>query len=238
MGRPITTRSDYIPPTGYFWARQDIWNSEAANLVNGKDYDQMITYYPGLFPCRTSVVWDWRSAATNGSPWGYPGLAWANQQPGLPPPPTKQIQDFSQLSTAINYSFTGSVANQDILHEMWLYPQSSFVQGVGPGPIFEVELLLVPKSGPWPTQFYIFSIADPFSADVFLQPNSQPPSILIYPTKNLVGTITVDWLKIYSQLIANGVLTGHEWAYGFELGVEVWQGRGSLNINCFAVNWQ
>jgi hypothetical protein len=38
-------------------------------------------------------------------------------------------------------------------------------------------------------------------------------------------------------LIAAGDITGNEYAHGFEIGPEVYNGVGSLTINSFNVTW-
>jgi hypothetical protein len=236
----VTTTSDYIPG-GPFWARQDIFGSGGA---------QSITYDPTNFPANTRLRWNW--PAPNGRVYSYPGLAWGNQYSGVEVIPGVQLNAFKTLSCKFDYSISANPAQYDVLNEMWLYAHPLLHQAPPPSPaqLFEVELLLEPLadgSVPSQNQFYVYSITQPFAADVLVNPkaNFTPagttsqyiPSILIYPKKALIGKVTVDWRALYQQLIAKGTLTGNEYAYGFEFGAEVWGGSGSMNIRSWQVDW-
>ncbi len=230
--RPITLkglRDQYVIPTSRFWARQDIWNSAAPNAR----WKQTIQLWPDKFPAGTTITWTWPQSA---QPWCYPGIAWGNQEPGVVSPIAKKISDFKALQTYIDYSFSGSPGDMDILHEMWLYKYPLVSQQ--PKPIFEILVLMVPKSGGLPMAYFSFTITDPFPADIFFNPNTWAPSILIIPKTPMVGKTTVDWLAIFDQLTAQDLLTGDEYAYGFEFGPEVWNGSGSFLIKSFEVTWK
>ena len=53
----------------------------------------------------------------------------------------------------------------------------------------------------------------------------------------VLNNTTVDWKAIYTDLTAAGVITGNEYAHGFEIGPEVYSGAGSFLINTFNVTW-
>ena len=60
----------------------------------------------------------------------------------------------------------------------------------------------------------------------------------IDPLVPVTGNITCHWLDFYQALISLGLLTGDEYATGFEHGPEIYYGSGRFTINSFSAVWE
>jgi hypothetical protein len=234
--------ANWGPSDSYWWGLNNTYDADDVGLVNGVDYTQSVTVYPGSIPVRTLIQWNFGSHVSPINAWGLPEIIYGKQAGGRWPNPNGlnptpiQIGALNHFTMSWNINLTGDLNYYDVLAEHHLSATLT-------GKDLEFGVFLwMPPSGTtyWDTHSPIWPInVGGFSGEVCHEwaANSfaMAPNSVKNGTPWLSGTI--DFLPIIQWGISESLLPATYYLQGFELGIEVQQGSGSMTVNSLSYSW-
>lgn len=242
--RVLSQAWQYWGPSGSpWWALQNPWGGEPSG------YTQTLTCYTGSFPAGTLISWDYGSNVASGNVWGYPEVIygrqagwWANPNSGGVTPTPVQLGNLSSFTFSWNVTLSGNLQQYDVLAE------THFATVANPG-----------SSNQTPLEFGVFLWNPNFANSYFdsktiynynsggfqakISPNVWAAgTFAMLPTSVEAGTPwtsgTINFLPIIQWGISKGLLPSGSYLTGFELGIEMQQGSGSMTVNNISCKWQ
>jgi len=203
-------------------------------------FTQEATAHPSTFPNNSSFNWSVPTPnGCGGSVCGFLHEDYANYLCGPQSITPKQISAISTFTETHNLSYTEGVSGNgfDILDDLFVAPTSSdCTQG---DQLAEVSVFY---KSPTSTQTYINSQTQLGTVTISgvlwkaAVNNSVTPKVLLLAPNNYADVLTgtVDILAVLNYFVAQGQLSSSGWILGYGLGVEPYQGAGSLTYNSFS----
>lgn len=242
---PAAAPFDYFQGNTEFWAYN---NDGFIAAATGTNFSTSITVNPSTFPDGTVITWSFPSNS-GGS---YPEVAWGAQWGGCYPSPNGmtptpfQIKNITDFTGTFDISLGGDLASYAVTWEGFLTSApNNAIPGIHGGKgtvVWEVGIVLHPYPGwvDWGLGHPHYTYTDGnFSAVIAYNIDIGIPHLLIsvFPTNGdmLSGTINIG--GILHSLIDHGIISGHEYLGGWELGAEPQRNSGSLTINHLSYTW-
>jgi hypothetical protein len=221
---------------------QNPWNGQPSG------YTQTITGYTGSFPAGTAINWNYGSNVAPENVWGYPEVVygrqagwWANPNSGGLSPASVQLSQLKTFTYSWDMTLGGNLQQYDVLAETHFATVTNPTSG-GQAPLEFGVFLWSPS---YSTSFFntrtIYNynsggLQAKISTDAWAK-----GSFAILPASVEAGTPwtsgTIDFLPIIRWGISQGILPSTDYLTGFELGVEMQQGAGSLTVNSISCSW-
>jgi hypothetical protein len=200
------------------------------NLIVGKDYTQQISFNKGSL--QHGVTMKWAYPKTQGPPYvyGYPEIIWGNKLGYLGTMMhSNQIKDITNLSVDYSVAISGETDDFSVGIEIWT---SNKPWGT-PGAAVINELMV--KVHGWqdgPGTLYKDGALTVLQA-IHRNVNGHTFITLDTTADKLSGTINL--YQIINDLVNAGVINRDDYISGVELGAEIKQGSGSMQIDHFSV---
>ena len=223
---------------GPYWAYNSVWNK--GSLVDGTDYTQSITLYPGTFPNSTAMTWSWPNTPASNNVYSYPGVfygTYGNVAPQTAPTP-KQVSALNTLALAHNLFLSGNTDEFDVIYDMY----TSTTAG---GTTYDHEIEIIVHT-PSYYQEYVndlygdktYTDANGMTWTVGVVPGASPPQILFMPSsgQDILDT-TIDAKAMFNWAVSRGLMSSSEYFDGIGLGAEPKENSGTLQVNSFNVTF-
>lgn len=210
----------------------------AGPLQPGIDYVDNAQIFPSSFPNGVTISWTWPppipQPCTNAI-CGFMSVQWGTAQGAIPPVniTPKQVKNIVTLLQNFNLTFSGTVADYDVITDIWL---SSIANGDPSTNVNEIEFFLHPNPQAisyinGSTQIGTFIDNQGHSWQV-AHDGTDMLFMLSAHTDFASGSLNIGASLAY--LVLQGQLTGNEWFNGLQTGGEPFGGSGSMRINYLA----
>lgn len=204
-------------------------------LLPGTGYTQSLSVTPNQFPNQTIIAWSWPNNTPSCTLWGYNHVDYGNYEGlGSYPITAKQLSAITTLTETFNWSISGPPADFDVINDIWLWPSSTQTTATA-----EVEIFL---HSPLTVQNFINgsnqigTYTDSCGTTWQVAYSTPPLDLLFAPVGYAdVSTGCVNVHAMLNYLVAQGQISSSLWYTGHSLGVEPYQGAGSLSPASFSV---
>ncbi len=200
------------------------------SLKIGKDYSQQISFHKHSLQYMVTMTWDYPKTQAPHYVYGYPEIIWGNKFGYLGTKKyTNQIKDITDLTVDYSLALSGETNNFSVGIEIWtsgkpeVTPEDNTIHEImvkihgwqdGPGTLYSDGTITAIKA-----------IHDNVNGHRFITFDTT--------SDKLSGTISL--YNIINELVNEGVINRNDYISGVELGAEMKQGSGSLQVNRFLV---
>lgn len=238
---------------GGYWAYNNIWNEGA--LVIGTNYTSGQTVNQNTFPNDTLISWDFGTHdQTTDNVWGYPEIVFGGEAGNMyfaPPnggnPPAVQIKNLTALTASLDYAMwaVNGLDNFDVLMETTLTSDSS-------GQVGACEFAFYLHTPSYMSAWFGTTVGVPggsglplvaysagsYNGMCWIGTNGSWPFLVFRQLGSPDFTSgVIDINAALTWAVSNGYLTGNEYIWGYEFGVEPKVRDGNLLVQKLQYNF-